>query len=334
MQHRYRLPLMVVALTIVTACGGTDRSAVPTTAAVTTSRAPETTSTVTTSSSTTVPATTTTTEPPPSHAISFETTGWPELAGAHYEGWLIVDESPVSTGRFNVVDGATVDLEGTPLDEFPLDFDPTPATTVVITIEPTGDEDPAPATTHLLAGDIVAGTGRLAIDHPEALGTDFASASGLFVLATPTDGDRVNNEYSGVWFLTFPGPEPGLQLPDPPQGWVYEGWTVIEGIPVTTGTFSRTDRSDDSAPYSGNVRTPNFPGEDYLFNAPEGLTFPTNLQGATVAITIEPVTEDNAAPFGLVPLSGPIPRDAELEPIRYPLTGDRFDPPGGTAILR
>jgi hypothetical protein len=268
------------------------------------------------------------------HSISFETTGWPELAGgAHYEGWLIVDGAPVSTGRFNVVDGSVVDLDGGTVDHFRVEADTSAATAVVITIEPQGDTDPAPSDTHFLAGDIVDGGAELTIAHPAAIGTDFAEATGEFVLATPTDGDRTNDEYSGVWFLTFPGPVAGLDLPGLPAGWTYEGWTVLKGAPVTTGTFLRVDQSDDAAPYSGTVRTPNFPGEDFLQNAPDGLTFPTNLSGATVVISAEPLAEDNPLPFALKPLAGPVPADAELEPVAYPLTNADFVAPTGTARL-
>ncbi len=250
------------------------------------------------------------------HTISLETAGWPEIAnGAHYEGWLIIDGSPVSTGRFNVVDGAVVDLDGNAVDRFSIDGDTSAATAVVITIEPEDDSDPAPSDTHILAGDIVDGSAELTIGHPAALGTDFAAATGEFVLATPTDGDRTNDEFSGVWFLTFPGPVAGLDLPELPAGWIYEGWTVIDGIPVTTGTFLSVEGSDNAAPYSGTVRTPDFPGEDYLQNAPEGLTFPTNLSGATVVISVEPLAEDNPLPFALKPLLGPVPSSSRC-PIR------------------
>ncbi len=268
------------------------------------------------------------------HTISFETAGWPEIAnGAHYEGWLIIDGAPVSTGRFNVVDGAVVDLDGNAVDHFSVDADTSAATAVVISIEPHDDADPAPSDTHILAGDIVDGSAELTIAHPAALGTDFADASGEFVLATPTDGDRTNDEFSGVWFLTFPGPVAGLDLPELPAGWTYEGWTVIDGVPVTTGTFLSVEGSDDAAPYSGTVRTPAFPGEDYLQNAPDGLTFPTNLSGTTVVISVEPLAEDNPLPFALKPLLGPVPADAELEPVSYPLTNADFVAPTGTAHL-
>ena len=343
--HRRRgwnavVPTLFAVALVAAACGGgesadtessTTTAITTTTAPTTTAEAPATTSArTTTTAPTTTVAPTTTTEPGPEHALRLTVDGWPELQnGATYEGWLIVGDTPVSSGKFNVMDGVIVRTDGSPIDVFALEEDPSAAAAFVVTIEPAGDADPAPADTHFLAGDIVGGVADLTIGHPAALGTDFSDATGEFVLATPTDGDRTNDEHSGVWFLVFPGPTPGLDLPELPAGWIYEGWTVIEAIPVTTGTFVRTDAEDDAAPYSGTVRTPNFPGEDFLVNAPDGLTFPTDLSGATVVVSVEPLTEDNRAPFVLKPLVGDVPADAELEPVSYPITNGGFMAPTG-----
>lgn len=334
----YRTRTLLAAIAafglIAAACGD---DATETTAAVTatTSTAAALTTTTaaaaTTTTSTTTTTTTTTAAPTPLLALAVD--GWPRLeGGALYEAWLVVDDTPTSAGVFNVADGAII-IDDAPADGLAIGEDLVAASAVVITIEPAGDGDPGPSDTHFLAGDLTDGAAELSIAHPAALGTDFADADGEYVLATPTDGDRVNNEFSGVWFLTFPGPTPGLTLPELPPGWIYEGWTVIEGIPVTSGTFLAVDQSDNEAPYSGTVRTPNFPGEDYLFNAPAGLTFPTDLSGSTVVVSVEPLTENNPAPFALKPLAGPVPVDAELEPVAYPITNEGFAPPTGTATL-
>ena len=55
---------------------------------------------------------------------------------------------------------------------------------------------------------------------------------------------------------------------------------------------------------------PNYPGEDFLVNAPDGLEFPTDLRGAAVVISIEPSPDDSAAPFFLKPLFDQVPEDA------------------------
>lgn len=104
------------------------------------------------------------------------------------------------------------------------------ATTFILTIEPTVGDDPAPSNVHLLAGDFVGNIGQLTIDHAAALGNNFSSTSGSYILATPTDG-AMTNENSGIWFLDLSSGSPsvGLSLPTLPPGWKYEGWAVSEG---------------------------------------------------------------------------------------------------------
>ena len=225
-------------------------------------------------------------------------------ADAVYEGWVIVEGEPVSTGRFAIDDtGATVAVAGE--DHSSTVAHPEDAEAVVITIEPLDDPDPAPAATHVLAGDVVDGTAELTVSHPAALGVDFAEASGTFILGTPTDGDG-NNELSGVWFIDLPLAQ-GLDLPTLPEGWAYEGWAVIDGVPVTTGQFLDPGAADEFDGFSGSEGGPPFPGEDFIINAPEGLEFPTDLTGATVVISVEPTPDDSPAPFAIKPLVAEVP---------------------------
>ncbi len=223
-----------------------------------------------------------------------------------YEGWLIVDGSPVSAGIFNV--DANGNLSETAFD---LDADDVAnATAYVLTIEPSPDNDPSPSSVHILAGDFSGSGADLTVNHGAALGTDFTAATGSYILATPTDGMN-NNETSGVWWLDpAQGPGPGLNLPILPDGWVYEGWAVIDGTPVTTGRFTSINGADDAATFSGSAGGPPFPGEDFLNNAPAGLTFPTDLSGATVVISVEPQPDNSPAPFTLKPLVAPVPSPA------------------------
>ena len=232
--------------------------------------------------------------------LALDFTGLETLGDAAvYEGWVIVDGAPVTTGRFNIdADGNAVSEEGNGhVFQVAADRDPT---TVIITIEPTVDPDPAPAATHVLAGDIVDGIAELTISHPAALGTDFAGAAGRYILGTPTDGDG-NNELSGVWFIDLPLAQ-GLDVPALPAGWVYEGWAVIDGVPVTTGRFTDAAAADDFDGFSGDQGGPAFPGEDFIHNAPDGVDFPTDLTNATIVISVEPELDDSPAPFALKPL--------------------------------
>lgn len=222
-----------------------------------------------------------------------------------YEGWIIVDGNPVTTGVFSSV-------------TFPQTFSVNAdmlanASTFVLTIEPTVDPDPNPSATKILSGDF---SGNSANVNSNTFVGDFSNASGKYILATPTDTDD-SNEASGVWFLdnSSGNAVAGLNLPTLDNGWKYEGWAVIDGQPVSTGTFSSANEADDNAstsPYKGDVNDgPPYPGEDYLQNAPSGLSFPTDLKGTTIVISVEPYPDNSPAPFTFKPLAHMVPQNAE-----------------------
>ena len=213
-----------------------------------------------------------------------------------YEGWLITDDGPVTAGRFSVDDSGAL----TPA-EFSVDAEQAEAASLfVLTVEPATGDAPEPASTHILAGAISAGASSLVTDHPAALNTDFAAAAGSYILATPTTGDDTLQE-QGIWWLS-PG-EPmtaGLDLPELPEGWAYEGWIVGANGPVSTGRF--TDAAAADADGAGSTKGPSgdgpaFPGQDFITPA-------TILNdGATVAvISVEPEPDNEAAPFLIKPL--------------------------------
>ncbi|MFK7808430.1 MAG: hypothetical protein AB8F74_11565 [Saprospiraceae bacterium] len=226
-----------------------------------------------------------------------------------YEGWIMVDGSPVSTGTFTVDDTGALTSNDFQVTTANADA----ATAFILSIEPSPDSDPAPADTKILGGAIDAKTGTLTIAHAAALGNDFLAATGKYILATPSDGADTN-ESSGLWFLDNSSGTAvaSLELATLPAGWKYEGWAVIDGTPVSTGTFTSASGADDSAPFSGSEGTPAYPGEDFLENAPTGLTFPVELLGETAVISIEPSPDNSAAPFVLKPLVGMISATAEL----------------------
>jgi hypothetical protein len=185
------------------------------------------------------------------------------------------------------------------------------ASAFVLTIEPTIDNDPAPSAVHILAGDFGGEEATLSISHSAAINNDFSNASGKYILATPTNGSETN-ELSGIWFLDLSSgsPEIGLNLPALPSGWAYEGWSVIEGTPVSTGAFNDVNVVDNADPFSGEMSGPPFPGEDFLNNAPMDLSFPTDLSGTTAVISIEPVPDNSSNPFLLKPLVAVVPANA------------------------
>ncbi|MFK7946122.1 MAG: anti-sigma factor [Saprospiraceae bacterium] len=246
-------------------------------------------------------------ETPTTDTFTLDISGLEDLGDDYaYEGWLIVDGSPVSAGIFNV--DANGELSATSFEVDVADLEN--ATAYVLTIEPSPDNDPAPSSVHILAGDFSGDAAAITVDHASAIGTNFTTSTGEFILATPTDGSMTTDELSGVWWLNPSGPEASLDLPTLPEGWKYEGWAVIDGTPVSTGTFTSVSGSDDAAPFSGTTAGPAYPGEDFLMNAPTGLTFPTDLTGGTIVISVEPSPDNSAAPFLLKPLVGTVPTGA------------------------
>lgn len=263
----------------------------------------------------------------------------PLTNGFHYEGWVLSSGAVnVSMGKFNVdAAGNLVDLNGNPIanNDFETNIDLSVSPSMFITIEPAGDTDQTPSVSRLLGGDFNNGTAELTVEHRRALGVSLFLATGTFILSTPTNGLDSTDEDSGVWFINrTAGPRGrGLTVPNLPSGWTYEGWTVIDGIPVTTGTFKRVSGADDTAPYSGPMEGFAFPGEDFLVNAPAGLSFPTFLSGATVVVTVEPSPDPDPAAFTLKLLSGAVPGNATNE-VTYNLENKANTFPSGTARVR
>jgi len=261
--------------------------------------AAETTTTAPPETPTTVAETTTTAAPEPTMTITFD--GLEPLGdGGDYELWLIgADGTPVSGGVFDT-DAGPVELDlpgGIP-----------GAVELKVSIET--DDDPAPSNTIVLSGAMDGSAGDRSADLVADI-ADFSSASGQYILATPTDGDGPpENERSGVWWTVIPRAQ-SLFLPELGEGWEYEMWQVIDGQNVTGGKFTDPFASDQAAPFSGPEEAPPLVGEDYLLNAPEGLTFPVDLRGTEVFISVEPLPDPSPESSGIVPLSGIVPADAE-----------------------
>ena len=243
----------------------------------------------------------------------------PSASGEQYEGWIVVNGSPVSTGTF------TVDANGQPSKTtFMVNADQLAAASdFVLSIEPSPDNDPAPSAIKIIGGTFSGNSASVSTAHGAALGNDFSNIAGKFILATPTT-NTTEDELSGLWFLDLSSGSPAvsLELPVLPAGWKYEGWAVINGMPVTSGTFSMVDMEDDAAPFSGSdAAGPPFPGEDYVSNAPVGQTFPTDLSGATVVVSIEPNPDNSPDPFAFKPLVGNAPANA-IDHTTYDMTSN------------
>ncbi len=206
-----------------------------------------------------------------------------------YEGWLITADGPVSAGRFDILkDDETLSFE---IDEAIARA----STNYVLTIEPAVNDVPAPADTHILAGDLSGNIAQLSVGHGAALGDDFGASSGTYILGVPSEPSAPYSQ--GIWFVDPNTGRSSLNLPELPAGWAYEGWVVTANGPISTGRFTdlMAADSDGAGPDAGPIAGPPFPGQDFVNPA-------LDLVGTTVVISVEPEPDNSAAPFTLKPL--------------------------------
>lgn len=247
---------------------------------------------------------------------------------AVYEGWIIAGGAAVSTGRFSV--DSTGKLSQTRFEISQATYNN--ATTFVLTIEPAKNDVPAPTDQHLVAGNFDANkSAPVNTSHPAALNTDFSSASGSYILATPTSA-ATNDDAQGIWFLNMVNgaPKASLNLPTLPKGWVYEGWVVVNGKAQTTGRFTNPAMADEDGkgPAAGPLDAPPFPGQDFI-------SPPLVLPGGAAVISVEPQPDNSPAPFLLKPLINPT-ISSQVGPLNVHTLNNRGSNllPFGTVILK
>ena len=255
---------------------------------------------------------------PSTSNLTLNLTGLENLGTTYqYEGWIVVNGAPVSTGTFTINDAGTPSITSFVVNSSQLSA----ATRFIVSIEPNPDPSTDPSNTKILAGDFNENNAALTsdatvIDSQSSIGT-LGASTGKLILATPTNGAD-NNEDSGVWFIDNSGTSnvAGLSLPTLSAGWKYEGWVVFNGTPVSTGTFLTAAGADSNAttsPYKGTVTDgPAFPGEDFITGTAAGVTFPTDLRGTTVVVSVEPDPDNSTNPFKLKPLKYDVASDAEV----------------------
>jgi len=205
-----------------------------------------------------------------------------------YEGWVVRGDDKFSFGTFNTTSTGSIVGQINFNETQPVEGDK-----IVVTIEPSNDTDPGPSSTVVLAGDITNGKADLTFP------VDLSTFSGRYITGTPTN-DPEGFENSGIWFVIPGSPlTPSLNIPDAPDGWIYEGWVVYEGTPYSTGKFKTNSERDDFNSFSGiNSSGPNYPGEDFVRNLP-GDSEPFNLDNGSsmVVVSLEP-DQDGTDPTG------------------------------------
>ena len=241
-----------------------------------------------------------------------------------YEGWLIVDGMAISSGVFTVDGDGQMSQSYFPTQVSDLDA----IAAFVLTIEPMPDSDPSPSAVHLLGGDVINGKAALSIGHAAAIGDDFSSASGSYILNAPSAGGAA--DYSnGIWWLDpATGPGPTLGLPVLPEGWAYEGWVAGAEGPVSTGRFTMAEGadSDGAGPDGGAEAFPPFPGQDFVDPA-KVLT-----DGYAAVISVEPEPDNSGAPFAIKPLLDRMIDDVGAG-VPQPMALNLGSIPSGSAVL-
>ena len=189
-----------------------------------------------------------------------------------------------------------------------------------------------PSTYKIFSAKLVTNTAYFSLGDEFLLNFDFASAQGSYLL-NAVSVEQTSPSASGIWFVNKDDQGQliaGLDLPDLPAGWSYQGWVVINTVPVSTGMFLSSAGADQSATYYNSAQgSYPFPGEDFLTNPPDGLSFPVDLSGKDVYITLQPPIPENCpAPYSARIFTATIPPDAQRMTI-YDLENQAGSLPSG-----
>ena len=217
--------------------------------------------------------------------------GMPSLQdGAAYQAWVRVSGAWQSVAKFNYdSQGRLIDSDGRlRANTFISSFDMQPGTEFLVSIEGRRDADLDPSATRILQGDIVGDGATLTFANAVA---DLSGVITNYTIGTPTDTDP-GNESFGFWLGTPGNYAPAMIAPTLGNGWVYELWADLSSGPASLGRFSSPSDRDSAAPFSDQAETFSVPGEAFIRNAPVGETFPLDVGGLGVFITVEPEPED------------------------------------------
>ena len=211
-----------------------------------------------------------------------------------------------------------------------------------------------PSSYRIIAAKIAANSGNFNIGNDIILDYEFGIAQATFILDTPTDTTNTNLN-RGIWFINLDSTfseikdstgtvvgmdtvveiKNGLELPELPKGWFYEGWIIFGSDTVSTGKFIKPFGPDSSSNYGVPLASGyNFPGEDFINNPPAGITFPTDLSGLKIFITLEvPHPANSVSPFKLIPYVSTIPINSESQKVYSMENNAESFPSGNLSII-
>lgn len=167
----------------------------------------------------------------------------------------------------------------------------------------------------ILAAKFITNKAHYSIGDEYLLNFDFASARGTYLL-NAVSVEQTSPSASGIWFINKDEQGQliaGLDLPDLPAGWSYQGWVVINSVSLSTGKFISNKGTDQTATYYNSAQGGYpFPGEDFITNPPQGLSFPLDLSGKEIYITLHPPLPENCpAPYSAKLFAATVPNGAQ-----------------------
>ena len=210
-----------------------------------------------------------------------------------------------------------------------------------------------PSSYRIIAAKIAANSGKFNVGNDIILDYEFETAQATFILDTPTDTTNTNLK-RGIWFVNLDSTfseikdstgvvigtdttvemRNGLELPELPKDWLYEGWVVFGSDTISIGTFAIPIGADDSSKFgAGLAGDYNYPGEDFISNPPDGVVFPADLTGVEAFVTIKPTYPEKAnKPFTLIPFKTTIPVNGESKKVYYMENNSDTFPTGDLSI--
>jgi hypothetical protein len=248
-----------------------------------------------------------------------------------YAAWLQDGPTYHLIGEFNAIPGA-------PAPSFRVseaNFRGSEA--VVISIEAAGPAPAQPSAQRILAGEIQGDDAALSIADQRALDDPFTGVGAQYIIETATTSE-VNDYNQGIYwcvpgdFLGIPEPvvpdDPNLDttMPMLPPGWVYEGWVVLDGVPISTGRMSNPLQpdSDGLGPAKGPLPGMPFPGQEYIDP-------PKDLLGGQAWLTVEPEPDYSPAPSPLKVLVDTDIEDKGPAGMQWTINSAAGTRPSGTA---
>jgi len=285
-------------------------------------------------------------------SIELEMNGFSDLGSNFwYEAWLAWQEGDVvrskSLGIFkidaqgqctpNSFDVELGDLQRAQSFFITIEEDDLPGKRLVENTSGQTDTLTGPGPHKIFSGKLVTNSAYFSLGDEFLLNFNFATAWGTYLL-NAVSVEQTAPSTSGIWFVNKDDQGQliaGLDLPDLPAGWSYQGWVVINTVPVSTGKFVSSTGADKSAVYYNSAQgSYPFPGEDFLINPPQGLAFPVDLSGKDIYITLEPPLPENCpAPYSVKIFTATIPTGAQRMTV-YDLENQAGSFPSGRLDIR